>query len=100
LKEVFRRVDVYVDKEMESQRPKYLGSVVRVRARDGKTFEEKVLTPKGDPDNPFTDDDIREKFESLTSGLISAEKQKALWSKVMRLEQEQDIGTLLPLTCR
>lgn len=98
LQELFRRVNIFVDEETDRQRPKYMGSVVTIRTRDGKTYTERSLTTRGDPESPFTDEEIMEKFVTLTEGLISAENQKALWSKVMRLEVEQDIGTLLPLT--
>lgn len=98
LQELFGKVEVYVDEEMERQRPKYLGSVVKIRVKDGQTFTERCLALKGHPANPFSEEEIREKFETLTVNLIPIENQRSLWSKVMRLEEEEDIGTLLSLT--
>ena len=98
LRELFDRVHVYVDEEIESQRPKYIGAVVKITIKDGSSFVEKCLTPKGDPDNPFTDEEITRKFETLTNGLISIENQRILCTEVLKLEQQEDIGRLLPLT--
>jgi len=100
LAEIFQRVDVHVDDEVERQRPKYLGAVVSVRTKGGMVFKERCLTPRGDPENPFTDDEIYAKFEALTGGLIPAEHQKRLRSMTMNLDQVQDIGEILPLTRR
>jgi 2-methylcitrate dehydratase PrpD len=55
LHELFRRIEVYVDEEMESRRPKYLGSTVSVETRWKHPYR-KVFEPKGDPDNPFGDE--------------------------------------------
>jgi 2-methylcitrate dehydratase len=98
--DLHKRIHVYVDEEIESQRPKYIGSVVKARTTKGSTVETRCLTPKGDPERPFTDEDIRQKFDALTANLISTKDRETLWAKGMKLEMESDIGELLPLTRR
>jgi 2-methylcitrate dehydratase PrpD len=98
LKELFKKVEVYVDDEMKRQRPRYMGSVVKIRRKDGKTFTEKCLASRGHPENEFTDEEMKEKFESLTESLIPVESRKTLWTKVMNLEMEDDVGKLLAAT--
>lgn len=43
------------------------GACLIVKTSDDKAFQEEVLIPKGDPENPFTKDDIKAKLRSCFS---------------------------------
>ncbi len=41
---------------------------------DGRSFENLVRYPKGDPQNPLTWDELAAKFRSLTGGMLSTDR--------------------------
>ena len=70
---------------------------VSVHAR-GKIFRRKVLLPSGDPRNPMTTDERREKFLSCLAGEHSAETGMRLFDNFERLEMFATLGeSLQPL---
>jgi 2-methylcitrate dehydratase PrpD len=48
------RVEMVLDEDIEAAFPREWMSFVRVTTKDGRTFEKKVETPKGDPGNTLT----------------------------------------------
>ena len=70
---------------------------VSVHAR-GKIFRRQVLLPSGDPRNPMTTDERREKFLSCLAGEHSAETAMRLFDNFERLEMFATLGeSLQPL---
>ena len=72
------RVDYEVDPEIDRDFPDKWRAWARVTTTDGDTHTQRVDDPKGDPGNPFTDDECREKFDDLTSAVYSAEARAAI----------------------
>lgn len=62
------KVHVEEDECLTEQSPAVRGARVSIRLTDGRRFEKSVLYPKGEPENPLTDDDIRQKTISLIQG--------------------------------
>jgi len=54
LLEFMRRVEMVLDPEIDAVFPKEWMARVTVTTKDGRIFEEKVETPKGDPGNTLT----------------------------------------------
>jgi 2-methylcitrate dehydratase PrpD len=54
LLEFMQRVEMVLDKEIDDAFPKEWMARVTVTTKDGKIFDEKVETPKGDPGNTLT----------------------------------------------
>ena len=70
---------------------------VTVHAR-GKMFRRKVLLPSGDPRNPMTTDERREKFLGCLAGGYSVETALQLFDNFERLEMFATLGeSLQPL---
>lgn len=57
-------VDVKVDEECEREYPKRRSGVVAIETTDGRVFEKRVMDPKGEGQNPLSDDDLNAKFRS------------------------------------
>jgi 2-methylcitrate dehydratase PrpD len=72
------RVDYEVDPDIDREFPDKWRAWARVTTRDGDTHTQRVDDPKGDPGNPFTDDECREKFDDLASAVYSAEARAAI----------------------
>jgi 2-methylcitrate dehydratase PrpD len=72
-RELARRVELYVDKEMDAAYPKHYGSRVLLELTNGKRSESFVLDPHGMPGDPCTDAERLEKFSRLAAGLKTAD---------------------------
>ena len=64
--------------EFEKMFPAKQPSKVVVKTKDGKEYSEYLEYPKGDPREPMTLEDLENKFNALSTGLISSEKQNAV----------------------
>lgn len=72
------RVDYEVDPDIDRDFPDKWRAWARVTTRGGDTRSQRVDDPKGDPGNPFTDAECREKFDDLASAAYSAEARSAI----------------------
>lgn len=60
-----RKVRVVEDEKLTAQSPSVRGAKVVIRLKDGKEFEHTVLFPKGEPENPITLKEIKQKEVDL-----------------------------------
>jgi len=72
------RVGYRVDSEIDRDFPEKWRAWARVTTRGGDTYSQWVDDPKGDPGNPFTDEECREKFDDLASAAYSPEARAAI----------------------
>ena len=67
---------------------------VQVHMRDGKTFASEVLSPKGDPGNPMTQGDVKDKFMRLAGTTLSESRASEIMKMVDRLESIPEVSDL------
>jgi len=70
---------------------------VVVRLRNGAEYSRKVEVPKGDPENPLTDEEISAKFIDCTRSVLSQTKIEKALEMVARLESLKKISQLMKL---
>lgn len=61
------KVKVEASKELTDIFPQKCAAIVEIRDNKNEIYEERVDYPKGEPENPLTDQELEEKFFSLTS---------------------------------
>ncbi len=83
-----------LDPEFEKLYPKVYPARIVVTMNDGKKYTAQVDHPKGDPENPLSDAQIVEKFQSLVVGTISQDKADEIVDKVLNLEKLKSINEL------
>jgi 2-methylcitrate dehydratase PrpD len=82
--------------------PLALPGGVRIRTRDGRTIEAELEYQRGGPDNPMTEEQVRDKFRTNASLALGATEADALEAAIMALEEEgrleaiQILSTALP----
>ena len=91
------RIDGYLDEEVEACWPDSYPAVAIVETYDGRTLKGKIDYPKGDPENPVTDEELVAKFKYLTQYCIEPDTCDAIVKLVLSLEETRDIGNLLKL---
>ena len=75
IKNLTRKVCVIEDENLTAQSPAVRGSRVTILLKDGKEYEAICLYPKGEPENPLTQEELESKFRGLAmyGGLFSVE---------------------------
>jgi 2-methylcitrate dehydratase PrpD len=87
-RELMRRVNVELDRELDATFPAQRAARVAITTRDGRREELLQPTRGGDPDLPFSDRQLEEKYLELASPVIGEAKARALLDRLWRLERE------------
>ena len=59
------KVHVEADAEMSAAFPKVQAAEVTIYTNDGRSFTERVDFPKGEPENPLTEEEFRSRYDGL-----------------------------------
>jgi 2-methylcitrate dehydratase PrpD len=92
------RVRMQLDPEIDHEYPRRWIGRVTVGLQDGRELERRVVSPKGDPDNTLSRDELVAKAVKLaeySSGATAAETA-ALAERILRLRLEPEVRRLLP----
>jgi 2-methylcitrate dehydratase PrpD len=104
IRELARRVGTAVSPELERRFPAETLCEVEVHMRDGTVFRSGIRGARGDPADPLTADELRDKFFGLAGPVVGAERADRVASTVEALEScgIEDLLTLLrsPATVR
>jgi 2-methylcitrate dehydratase PrpD len=86
VQEIADKVNIVVDKERDAVYPRKRSALVNIKTRRQGSLSHEVEIPKGDPENPWSDDELKEKFFANAARLISGEKAESLYRAVIGLE--------------
>lgn len=70
---------------------------VDVLINDGTVYEQKVNKPKGYPDNPMTDKEIKHKFTDLAAPYMGTDKANLLLRTLEKLEKIKDVSKIMEI---
>ena len=99
-RELMSRVTVVADPVCEEIFPYQFPAILRVRTKDGRSLEERVLTSRGGPDRPLTDDELRQKMEDNIAPYVSPDGLERLRSIFEDPSGIDDSTALLAATVR
>ena len=96
---ILKIVDSVILKEdpaITAQFPEKCLARVKVRLTDGKTVESGTLSAKGDPDSPYSLEEMQDKFLTLTRAKLG-NTSDLLFNRIMQMEHEspQELWDLL-----
>jgi 2-methylcitrate dehydratase PrpD len=91
------KVDLVVDEDVVKLQPSAFAARVQIKTSDGRHYETFIEHPKGDPENPFTEKELKTKFEELTFPIIGEKKASQISSCIDNLEKCQDINDLFKM---
>ncbi|MFC1561923.1 MmgE/PrpD family protein [candidate division KSB1 bacterium] len=86
LKEVIFKIKGEASEEFEKMFPAKQPSRVTVRTKNGGEHSVYLEYPKGDPREPMSNDDLEIKFNSLSDGLLTNDRQEAVRDMVYSCE--------------
>jgi len=85
--------ETVIDPECERVYPGVRTGYVRLHLRDGRVFEQRVVSPRGEKENPMTDDDLIAKFTSNCTPLIGSARAGTMLREVWRMGDGADMAT-------
>ena len=97
VRHIMDRVQCVTDPELDALTPRNFPAWAEVRTTDGRTLRSELTYPKGDPENPVTWDEMREKFNKLSAPVISNERQQEIMAAIDSLDQMDDVRKLASL---
>ena len=93
--------DIIIDPDIDRDSPRYPSVAspgrVRITTRNGNVYETRVDVAKGNPRNPMTIEEIKDKFYHCASHASEPVPKKNLdevIDRILRLEQVEDVSTL------
>jgi len=92
------KVKMALDPEIDEAYPKRWLGRVSVTTRDGRNFDKRIASPKGDPDNVLTRAELEDKalrLAAFTGGASSGEMRKVI-ARVWQLHDAADVRDFLP----
>jgi 2-methylcitrate dehydratase PrpD len=92
------RADAYVDDECEAIYPGRRSGCVEITLKGGKRVDARVLDPKGEGENPMTDEDLTRKSLANCVPVIGTERSEGIIATAWNFELASDVGELLHWT--
>jgi 2-methylcitrate dehydratase len=77
--------------------PGTLAAQVEIQTKDGKRFQDESIYPKGHPQNPMTDEEIKEKFRRLSLNTLDRVQTQKIIERVYDLERVERADELIRL---
>lgn len=94
---VLEKVEIAADAELTKLYPEKFPAQVSVTMDDGSVYNGEMYYPKGDPSNPLSDEELRDKFRSNVADLAAGTKSEEL---IQMIENLSDLRDLSDLTLR
>ena len=94
IQRLFGKVQFISDPALESKKDNIRGAEVEVILTDNTAFRNKVLLPKGEPENPATTEELEEKFKDCIGNFWSEQKKEHIIRAIRDLERLDDIRML------
>lgn len=90
------KVDASANTELDKVplRPMSMPAILTMSLNDGRTLTKRVDYQKGDPRNPFTDNELAEKFRFCVEDLISAQQAQEIMDGVNALDRSENLDDL------
>ncbi|GAB4245274.1 MAG: MmgE/PrpD family protein [Thermoleophilia bacterium] len=87
---LMEKVEMVVDPDLDTAYPRQWAARVEVETRGGQRLAAKVQAPKGDPENPLTDEELTRKFLDLAQLRLSADVSRELLARIRGLPELSD----------
>jgi len=82
------------DPKLTRQYPQKWPSRVEIKVANGKTYKGFCEFPKGDPENPFSEKELIQKFNKLCEKIITKHQKDRIVELVLSLEKIDDVANI------
>ena len=92
-----KKITVVEDKALTARYPEAIANRITVKLSSGRVISKQVDYHKGHPKNPMTDEDVENKFRTLTKKYLLGKQVRRLLEAFWNLERTKDLSKLLSL---
>jgi len=92
-----KKVRTELDSTFESVYPESRGAEVIITLKDGSTLKERKNLAKGEPEDPATDIELKEKFIQCTNGVFPISRVEQIIETIFNIESLSNISELVTL---
>lgn len=89
---LLQRIDTGIDDECERIYPGRRSGAVHILLRDGRTFDARVVDPKGEAENPMTDADLEDKLRANCEPILGASRCDGLIERIWHFDEEDSVA--------
>ncbi|MEJ2045264.1 MAG: MmgE/PrpD family protein [Reinekea sp.] len=94
IREYASRISVCEDPVCTAEYPENWGTNVEITTLKGTIYSKRVRFPKGNPENPMSEEEISNKFYRNVDGKMTHEQSQKLYATIMQIEQLDNIREL------
>jgi 2-methylcitrate dehydratase PrpD len=94
IRRLVKNTQIIGDDELDAEFPEKYASIVEITTTADKKFSKRVDYAAGTPENPFSADDIKNKFIRLSQPLVDNSTCRQIIDFVDSIEQQEDIDNL------
>ena len=94
IRKLGQRVTVTEDPKLTAMMPDHRPSKVKVMLTDGRALEAQTLTNKGDSEDPYGPEELREKYYELAERVWKRDTAEAIYADALNLEKVDNINTM------
>ena len=91
------KIEIKEYKDFNNAFPHRRFAQAEIKLKNDNTFISKPTEAKGDPENPLTDKDIKNKFERFTFDSLGSKRAIELYNSIIELETHKTINRFLSL---
>lgn len=97
VRELAKRIRLEPDEELSPMYPIKMPAHVTVKLKNGKTYEARVDSAKGAPENPLSNKELDDKFRNLSGTVLLKDRIEEIIDRVRNLDDVSDVGRLARL---
>jgi 2-methylcitrate dehydratase PrpD len=90
-------VEVVKDDGLDALYDEKWPAIVEVQTTDGRLLTARRDLMKGEPEDPVSDRELKQKFTSLATDRVSTDRAEEIWQTVFRLEEMKSMSPLVNL---
>jgi 2-methylcitrate dehydratase PrpD len=94
-RELMKKIKVASGPDLTGTYPRKWPARVTITLKNGRRLDAANEYPKGDPENPLSEQELITKFKSLTEGTLPSPKADVILDHVLGLESIGDVNELL-----
>ena len=94
-RQLMKKIKVASDSDLTGAYPRKWPARVTITLKDGRRLDGANEYPKGDPENPLSEQELITKFKNLTEGTLPSPQTDAIIDRVLGLESMGDVNELL-----
>ncbi len=95
VREVLAQTEVIPDAELDALYPDRFPARVTITLDDGRSFQETVLFPRGDPQDPLSQEELDEKFHHNAGAFLGRERAASLLSAIYALPEATSVDEIV-----